>query len=391
MRKFRMWQKGLFILLPLCMILSHYTYKKRERISLWWALQSSPPGWAREQITKDFSQLRVSKITQGALDETFQKISDLNIPAFRYRIVNGEIFRKPEADPIGRAGIYDKILRRMEKSTQLPNIDFILCIMDGVPEVYVPSRFWVTKNQAPLLCFARKEDAPSLILIPDPLSTREASFHHDVATINHKYKEIAWESRVEKVFWRGNPTDKHYTEDNYFQKPRICISQLSKENKDMLDAGLCGASDEIKKVLPDLSLIAGFSSIADHLSYKYLPVLDGWMCTYPGFHWRLLSGSVPFKQESDEVQYFYGALKPYVHYLPIKNDMRDLIEKITWARAHDDKCREIAKNARAFAQENLMPNQAYSYFYWVLTEYKSLQEFDHLEVDNSWTHIRGCL
>ncbi len=66
------------------------------------------------------------------------------------------------------------------------------------------------------------------------------------------------------------------------------------------------------------------------------------MCTYCGYQWRLLSNSLALKQESDEIQWFYIALKPYEHYIPIKNDMSDLLEIIEWARKNDDKCKKIS-------------------------------------------------
>lgn len=371
-------------LLVLSLIAAGFTaYKKRSQLALWVDLCSEAPDWAKKQIASDFSPFEKG-ISQEALDETFDKITSQKIPAYRYRIQGGKVYRKPGGDHVGRAGTYDKMLKRIIKSTSLPNLDFIICVMDGVPEVYVPQRFWITEKQAPLLCWAKKKDAPNLILIPDILTTKEYSWHLDVNTVNEKYLSIPWDKREEKAFWRGTASDKIYTLENYREKPRYKISMLSKQRPDFVDAGYCKAPEEIAKVLADLNLIVGHSSLGDHLSFKYLPVLDGWMCTIPGYQWRLLSGSLTMKQESDEVQYFYSALKPFVHYIPIQHDMSDLVEKIEWARAHDPECRLIAENARAFALAHLMPNQVYSYFYHVLCEYASKQTFNDFVLDESW-------
>jgi hypothetical protein len=364
---------------------SPFVYKKREQISLWWALQDTPPGWAKEQMASDFSPFAEKGISQEALDETFQKISEQHLPVYRYRIVGENIYRKPEQDHAGRAAIYDKMLKRIHKAKKLPSVDFLICLMDGVPEVYVPDRFWVTENQAPLLCWAKKKDAPSLVLVPDFLVTRESGWHRDLKEVNERYVSIPWEKREERAFWRGAASDKIYTVENYREKPRFQISFLAHERPDLVDAGFCRAPDEVAQVLS--SFMLGNTPVSGHLSYKYLPVLDGWMCTFPGFQWRLLSGSLTLKQESDEVQYFYGALKPFVHYIPVKNNMGDLLEKIAWAKEHDAECRAIAEKARAFAIENLMPNQIYSYLYWVLNEYAYLQTFSSLEIDPSWKKI----
>lgn len=380
-------KKVLFIGAILCLS-SSFVYKKREPLSLWWAVQSTQPQWAKEQITADLYPFREKGISQESLDETFQKIREQNISAYRYRIVDGNIYRQPEHDHSGRAPIYDKMLKRIQKAKKIPDVDFIICLMDGVPEVYVPDRFWVTENQAPLLCWAKKKDAPSLVLVPDFLVTRESGWHRDLNDVNEKYRTIPWEEREERAFWRGAASDKIYTAQNYREKPRFRISLLSHEHPDVVDAGFCRAPEEVNQILSDLKLLLGNTPVTGHLSYKYLPVLDGWMCTFPGFQWRLLSGSLTLKQESDEVQYFYGAVKPYVHYVPVKNNMDDLLDKITWAKEHDAECRIMAEKAREFALQNLMPNQIYAYLYWVLNEYASLQTFTSMEVDPSWKKIQ---
>ena len=40
-----------------------------------------------------------------------------------------------------------------------------------------------------------------------------------------------------------------------------------------------------------------------------------------------------------------------VHFVPIKSDLTDLIEKINWCKNNDDKCKEIASNAFKFYEE----------------------------------------
>ena len=42
------------------------------------------------------------------------------------------------------------------------------------------------------------------------------------------------------------------------------------------------------------------------------------------------------KQDSDYYEHFYKDLVPFTHYVPFKHDLSDLLEKIQWARDHDD-------------------------------------------------------
>lgn len=363
------------------------TYKHRHSLALWWTLQKPPLQWESDQIAQDF--FGIPSISEEALDETFQKVVPYG--SFRYRITKGEIYRTPVADPNGRAYIYDKIMVRLNKAKSLPDLDFLLCTMDGVPEEYAPKDFWITKNQAPLLAQAKKNKETSFVIsIPDCLTTRESSWHQEIDIVNKKYRSLPWKQRIEKAFWRGNSNVFGLTLHTYQEKPRFLVSFLSTLYPNLLDAGFSGVhQQEIRQVFEKMGLIVGHTPVSDHVAYKYLPVIDGYMCTYPGFQWRLLSGSLTFKQDSEDGQYFYSALKPYVHYIPIKRDMSDLIEKVAWAQSHDTECRQIAENARAFALENLMPEKIYAYFYRVLEKHASLQSFQTKKpVGSEWKRIK---
>lgn len=51
----------------------------------------------------------------------------------------------------------------------------------------------------------------------------------------------------------------------------------------------------------------------------------------------LLAGdSVVLKQDSSYYEHFYNELQPWEHYIPIRADLGDLLEKIQWAREHDE-------------------------------------------------------
>ncbi|HEY5235443.1 MAG TPA: glycosyl transferase family 90, partial [Rhabdochlamydiaceae bacterium] len=160
--------------------------------------------------------------------------------------------------------------------------------------------------------------------------------------------------------WRGGFT----------KKIRIRLCEISAENPDQLDAKLVedpARQENLKH------LIGNRFSFEDFLNYKYLPNVTGTMASSPALQWRLLSNSVTLQQVTDEIQWFYRALKPYVHYVPVKDDLSDLLEQIQWSKDHDDLCKQIADNATEFALNNLMTEDIYLYFYLVLNRYSSLQ------------------
>jgi hypothetical protein len=98
-------------------------------------------------------------------------------------------------------------------------------------------------------------------------------------------------------------------------------------------------------------------------------------CTYPGTQWRLLSGCATFKQESDDIMWFFSLLQPWVQYIPLKRDLTDVLDKIHWARSHDAEVHQIAQNARALALAHLMPEHIVLYCAKTLLKYASLQRF----------------
>ena len=66
--------------------------------------------------------------------------------------------------------------------------------------------------------------------------------------------------------------------------------------------------------------------------------MDGTVAAYR-FPYLMLGTSVVMKQNSDYYEHFYRQMKPHVHYIPIKHSLADVVEKVGWARNHDDEVR----------------------------------------------------
>jgi len=98
----------------------------------------------------------------------------------------------------------------------------------------------------------------------------------------------------------------------------------------------------------------------EQINYKYILHIDGFTAA-----WRLskymLSYSVILKVDSPWVEHFYNDLKPWIHYIPIKSDLSDLIQRIEWCRENDDICETIAKNAFQYVVENITKEKMFDY------------------------------
>lgn len=101
-------------------------------------------------------------------------------------------------------------------------------------------------------------------------------------------------------------------------------------------------------------------TLVEHPKYKYL--IDLPCAGYSGrFKALLFSGRPVFKVEDRFEEFFYKDLKPFVHYIPVKNDLSDLVEKYEWAENNYTAALEIAKNAQEYAIQFLNFENAIQY------------------------------
>lgn len=125
-------------------------------------------------------------------------------------------------------------------------------------------------------------------------------------------------------------------------------------------------------------------SFEEQIKYKYILHIDGFTAA-----WRLskymLSYSVILKVDSPWVEHFYNDLKPWVHYIPIKSDLSDLIQRIAWCRENDDICETIAKNAFQYVIENITKEKMLDYIENVIKNEKdNFDSFDPKNVEPSF-------
>jgi hypothetical protein len=54
------------------------------------------------------------------------------------------------------------------------------------------------------------------------------------------------------------------------------------------------------------------------------------------------------KVVSDWQQWYYNELRPWEHYVPVKNDLSDFEERVEWCLNNDQAAQDIAANALKF-------------------------------------------
>lgn len=332
-------------------------------------LSKKPPEWMVKQISNDLKMYR-SGITKEMIDSAFsgRKINTFSL--VRFTIKEGHItFSHDDKNLYSRH--FKELLASIQKlneSVQLPDVDFIVSLEDG---------FEGNPGVGPCFVFAKREDVDSLILIPDINALVGYGKLREI--IPKTSLQIPWEKKIAKGFWRGSTTGGHSTLSNWNDLARaklVLLSLISPKDIDARFHKVVQCDPEIPQLMKAKGMVSKSVSKPDHLKYKFLVDVDGNSCSFERYFWLLLSNSLVIKQLSPNIQWYYGGLEPYKHFVPVKKDLSDLMEKVKWAQENDSEARQIALNATEFVKENLTPEDTLVYFYLLLKEYAQLQKVD---------------
>jgi hypothetical protein len=315
-----------------------------------------PTGWMLDQVRADFAPLRKAGLTSAKLD-AFWRARPQSEALLRVTITNGTIGWRgsvPERLHARRDAVRNAVTV-VHRVARLPDLDCIISLHDS-------------SATEPVLTFAKPRSAPS-VLIPD----FEALGGHLalIAEVDAAARRIPWEDKLDQACWRGASTGGFSTADSVERLPRAALVLLSLANPLEIDARftfLCQMDEAARQMLTSRGALGGRLTPTEQLRHRYLIDVDGNSCSYSRCYWGLLGNSVLLKQVTDETQWYYGSLRPYQHFIPVKRDLSDLLAQLAWARAHDDECRKISRQASDFARTELSFGRTLQYLRLVLSE-----------------------
>ena len=118
-----------------------------------------------------------------------------------------------------------------------------------------------------------------------------------------------------------------------------------------------------------LKIVDSMSPEEQSAKYKYILNLDGHVTAYR-LSLELAMGSVVLLQQSKWKIWYSYKLNPYEHYVPVNEDLSNLIDQIKWCRNNDEKCKEIAKNGRKFYEKYLQKDGIFDFMQTQLVNVK---------------------
>lgn len=184
-------------------------------------------------------------------------------------------------------------------------------------------------------------------LIPD------YSFDHwkeaGIANFNSTIEDIKAASKkpweVNKIFWIGN------TETNPMRKELLSIAQKNTNILEVIDTFVDNYFVHKQQV--------AYISLPEHTKYKYLIDIEG-----IGFSCRLkfllFTKRLLFLQDRQWKEFFWFDLQPYVHFIPVKNDLSNLILQYEMIESNPKLYEDIVENAYQYACANLTYDSAIS-------------------------------
>ncbi|XP_013409314.1 KDEL motif-containing protein 1 [Lingula anatina] len=300
-----------------------------------------------------------------------------------YVVKNNKIYRKTHGEHVGFKMFMDAMLLSLTRKVKLPDIEFFVnlgdwplekrktsdnpqpvfswCGSDDTRDIVMPT-YDVTESTLETL--GRCEQESGTLEMPT-YQTSESDLKNtcrvslDLMSVQGNTGP-KWENKTEVALFRGRDS----------RQERLDLAEMSLKHPDLIDAKLTNMfffkKDESKH-----GPLVKHISFFDFFKWKYQLNIDGTVAAYR-FPYLLAGGSLVFKQDSPYYEHFYKQLEPYKHYVPFKRDLSDLMEKLIWAKEHDEEAKEIARNGQLFVRDNLMAVDIFCYHVVLFKEYAKL-------------------
>jgi len=195
-------------------------------------------------------------------------------------------------------------------------------------------------------------NAPVHILLPDFAFLK--SYGYRKARLHFARNQPKWEERSPRVFWRGSSVGQKHHPILEMPRARLCLlgQTMGQEWGDIGLAALFHISEADANELRDRQLVKEKVKWRELSNYRFHVDIDGHASSYSGLFRKLLSGGLVLKVESPEGcrQWYYDQLVPGVNFVPVRSDLSDLVELVSYYHQHPRLSESIAQRGRALAQ-----------------------------------------
>ncbi|XP_033843281.1 protein O-glucosyltransferase 2 [Periophthalmus magnuspinnatus] len=276
-----------------------------------------------------------------------------------YTIKDNKVYVKTFGEHVGFRIFMDAILLSLTRKVQLPDIEFFVNLGDWPLE-----KRKTTDKIHPIFSWCGSNNTRDIVM---PTYDLTESVLETMGRVSLDMLSVQantgppWPQKNSTAFWRGRDS----------RQERLELVKLSRAHPALIDAAFTNFFF-FKHNESLYGPLVKHVSFFDFFKYKYQINIDGTVAAYR-MPYLLAGDSVVLKQDSGYYEHFYSQLQPWEHYIPIRADLTDLLEKIQWAKDHDEQARSIAQKGQQFARSHLMGDMIFCYYYKLFQKYAALQ------------------
>lgn len=225
---------------------------------------------------------------------------------------------------------------------------------------------------APIFSCSSRRDAYADILMPSYADWTAAAENVDDAS-----SSSVWHEKIAKCAFRGTTTGSGTTAATNQRLRAFDIATSSARGRAALDFGFTKWNLRPRKVAgcsflqtierADYPTVERVSPATLARRFKYSLTLEGHVAAFR-LSRELRSGSVVLLAASDWHLWYYPLMRAWTHYVPIAADLSDLLDKIDWCRANDERCHRMTIEAARFARHYLSRDAIVDYWQRLLVD-----------------------
>lgn len=287
----------------------------------------------------------------------------------KYQIIGGKLYRSEDCMfPFRCQGIEHFLL---QLAPSLADTEFIVNTRDW------PQLSKYLHDKLPVFSFSKTEEfldimypawafwggGPAIGLYPRGLGRWDQ--HRD--TLGEAARQTPWELKSDLAFFRGSRTSSERDPLVLLARkcPKVADARYTKNQawKSPKDTLGMEAAEE--------------ASLESHCNYKYLFNYRGVAASFRLKH-LFLCRSLVFHVGSDWLEFFYPALRPWVHFIPVSSNAgeEEIFHLLEFVKEHQDLARGIAEAGAKFVEEQLKMEDVTCYWDKLIRAYSKLFQYE---------------
>lgn len=288
----------------------------------------------------------------------------------KYQIINRKLYRSEDCMfPFRCTGIEHFLLEVLnDPRSRIPDTEFVVNTRDW-PQLHRA----MTRDPVPVFSFSKTSEhldimypvwafwcgGPAISLYPRGLGRWDE--HRE--SLGQAAEAWPWEEKLDLAMFRGSRTSAE----------RDPLVRLSRQCPKVVDAQYT-KNQAWKSSKDTLGMEpAQEMSLESHCQYKYLFNYRGVAASFRFKH-LFLCRSLVFHVGDEWLEFFYPAMKPWIHYIPVPKDANEeeLYYLIEFAKEHPDISKKIADKGASFIKDHLKMHDVGCYWRNLLKSYSEL-------------------